>query len=188
MLPRATYVEQVEGSRISVFDGLVGPADLAALHRTLQGAGYARSEFARPETEEHRHWAAELPLGQLPTFPLTPPTLAAVAVHTGGQAYEPFRSYVNVALYGDMLYSHVDCAPGVGELTALWYVCERWDHEWGGETVFFDSRNDVRAAVSPKPGRLAVFDGEVRHAGRAPNRICHATRFTLAIKFKRAGR
>lgn len=186
MSPTATYVEEVEGCRISVFDGLLKASDLAALHKTLSNAGYARTEYARPETEEHRHWAAELPLSQLPTFPLTAPTMAAVAVHARGQPYQPYRSYVNVALFGDMLYSHVDCAPGVGELTALWYICDRWDHEWGGETVFFDSRKDVRAAVSPKPGRLAVFDGEVLHAGRAPNRNCHATRYTLAFKFKRS--
>ena len=185
MAPAPTYVEVVEGCRISVFDDLLPQPELIGLHRTLLNAGYARTEYARPETEEHRHWAAELPLSQLPTFPLTAPTLAAVAVHDPAHAYEPYRSYVNVAHFGDMLYSHVDCAPGVGELTALWYICDRWDHEWGGETVFFDARKDVRAAVSPKPGRLAVFDGEVSHAGRAPNRICFATRYTLAFKFKR---
>lgn len=186
MVPTTTYVEEVEGCRISVFDDLLSPSDLAGLHKALLNVGYTRTEYARPETEEYRHWVTELPLSELSAFPLTAPTMAAVAVHASGRPYQPYRSYVNASLYGDMLYSHADCPPGVGALTALWYICDRWDHEWGGETVFFDSRKDVRAAVSPRPGRLAVFDGEVLHAGRPPNRNCYATRFTMAYKLKRA--
>ena len=85
-----------------------------------------------------------------------------------------------------MLFSHVDCVEGAGELTALWYVCDQGDPEWGGETVFFDRQRDVRAAVSPRPGRLVLFDGDILHAGRPPNRNCHAPRFTLAVKLERA--
>lgn len=83
-----------------------------------------------------------------------------------------------------MLFTYADCVPGAGELTALWYVCGRWDFEWGGETVFFDANRDARAAVSPKPGRLAVFDAEILHVGRSPNRICQPPRDTLAIKLE----
>jgi len=119
-------------------------------------------------------------------MPFAAPTMAAVAAHAPAMAYRPYRSYVNVAHYGDMLFSHVDCVEGAGELTALWYVCDQWDHEWGGETVFFDRQRDVRAAVSPRPGRLVLFDGDILHAGRPPNRNCHAPRFTLAVKLERA--
>ena len=56
---------------------------------------------------------------------------------------------------GDMLFTHTDAHPGAGELTALWYICDRWDHEWGGETMFYDQHMDVRAAITPRPGRLA---------------------------------
>jgi SM-20-related protein len=37
--------------------------------------------------------------------------------------------------------------------------------------------------VSPRPGRLVIFDGSIPHAGRPPSRICHAPRYTLAYKF-----
>ena len=180
------YTQQVDGRRISVFDGLLEAPQLVELHRVLLQAGYTRSEIARPDTAEYRHWATEIPLARLPAMPFTAPTLAAVAVHAPAMAYRPYRSYVNVAHYGDILFSHVDCVEGAGELTALWYVCEHWDHEWGGETVFFDQQRDVRAAVSPRPGRLVVFDGDLLHAGRPPNRNCHAPRFTLAVKLERA--
>ncbi|HRD72804.1 MAG TPA: hypothetical protein PK027_05145 [Aquimonas sp.] len=44
---------------------------------------------------------------------------------------------------------------------------------------------DVRAAIMPRPGRLALFHGDIPHAGRPPNRICYALRYTLAMKFER---
>ena len=40
--------------------------------------------------------------------------------------------------------------------------------------------------ASPKPGRLVVFDGAIKHVGRPPNRICYAPRFTFAIKLEPA--
>jgi hypothetical protein len=179
-----SYAQQVDGHRISVFDGLLALPQLAELYRILLQAGYTRSEIARPDTADYRHWATEIPVAKLPAMPFTGPMMEAVVAHAPGTVYRPYRSYVNVAHYGDMLFSHVDCVAGSRELTALWYVCEQWDHEWGGETVFFDEHRDVRAAVSPRPGRLVVFDGEILHAGRPPNRNCHVPRFTLAVKLE----
>ncbi len=184
MAAMPSYTQQVDGRRISVFDDLLAAPQLGELHRILLQAGYTRSEIARPDTADYRHWATEIPVANLPAMPFTAPTMAAVATHAPAAAYRVYRSYVNVAHYGDMLFSHVDCVPGARELTALWYVCEQWDHEWGGETVFFDAQRDVRAAVSPRPGRLVVFDGDILHAGRPPNRNCHVPRFTLALKLE----
>jgi len=100
-------------------------------------------------------------------------------------AYRPYRAYTNVASFGDMLFTHTDCLPGQHDLTALWYLCERWDVEWGGETMFYDAHDEVALAVVPRPGRLVIFDGAIKHAGRPPSRICHVPRYTFAIKFQR---
>ena len=63
------YTQQVDGRRISVFDGLLELPQLAELHRVLLQAGYTRSEIARPDTAEYRHWATEIPLARLPAMP-----------------------------------------------------------------------------------------------------------------------
>ena len=72
------------------------------------------------------------------------------------------------------------------ELTALWYLCEQWDTEWGGETLFYDDAGDAQIAVTPKPARLLLFDGAIRHAGKPPNRNCPVARYTFAIKLRAA--
>lgn len=182
-----TFRNDIQGKRLAVYDGLMPQTEVLKLWSVLNRAGFTRTEMARPETAEYRHWATEIALDTLPTMPFFAPTLAALAEFAPAQRYRAYRSYVNVAHYGDMLFSHTDCLPGAGELTALWYICDRWDHEWGGETLFYDDANDVRAAVTPRPGRLAIFNGELLHVGRPPNRNCYLPRFTLALKLERTG-
>lgn len=181
-----TWRTEIDGRGLAVFDGLMDAQEQLRLWSALKSAGYTRSEMARPDTADVRHWATDIPLEALGQLPVYAPLEGAVAAFAPGKRYRPYRSYVNVAHFGDMLYTHTDCLPGADELTALWYVCDRWDHEWGGETVFFDEGRDLRAAVLPRPGRLALFDGAILHAGRPPNRNCHASRFTFALKLERA--
>jgi SM-20-related protein len=183
--PQPTSVFAVDRGRVAVYDGLLAADAQLQLWSVLNRAGFTRTEIARPDTAEHRHWATEIAVDALPSMPFAAPTLAAVAQFDPAHRYRAYRSYVNVAHFGDMLFTHTDCLPGAGELTALWYVCERWDHEWGGETVFFDAQKEIRAAVLPRPGRLAIFNGELLHVGRPPSRICYVPRYTLALKLER---
>lgn len=173
----------VDERPIWVFDGLL--PDVGDYVRGLSRAAFTRTEVARPETAEYKHWVTEVKLEALLRQPILEITRQAVqAFIAPGIAYRPYRAYTNVASYGDMLFTHTDCLPDQHELTALWYLCDRWDIEWGGETVFFDAVDEVACAVSPKPGRLVVFDGAIKHVGRPPNRICYAPRYTFAIKFE----
>lgn len=179
-----TYGAEIEGKRLAVFDDLLPKAALEQLTGIMYKSGFTRSEVARPDVAAFRHWATEIPVEALTQLPIWEPTQRALAQFIPERRYKPYRSYVNANFYGDMLFTHTDCLPGSDELTALWYVSTMWDHEWGGETLFFDSHNDARAVVSPRPGRLAIFNGNLTHAGRPPSRICVEPRFTLALKLQ----
>lgn len=173
----------VEGLRVRVFDDLL--PDVAEFEQMLSKTSFTRTEMARPDTATFRHWVVEHPLEALLRLPIFHATAAAVAGFAKpGIVYQPYRAYTNVACFGDMLFTHTDCLPEQGDLTALWFVCGEWDTEWGGETLFFDATGDAMCAISPRPGRLVVFDGAIRHVGRPPNRICSASRYTFAIKFE----
>jgi hypothetical protein len=180
----ASRTAEVDGRPLRVFDGLL--LNVADYVRGLSNAAFTRTEIARPDTAEYMHWATEVKLENLvrqPIFELT--RRAVLGFETSEFAYRPYRAYTNVASYGDMLFTHTDCLPEQHDLTALWYLCDRWDLEWGGETMFYDAADEVAFAVAPKPGRLVVFDGAIKHVGRPPNRICYAPRYTFAIKFER---
>jgi len=178
--PRAV---KVGGRDLCVFDGLVSVEESARYFAAISHASFTRTESARHDSA-FRHWVCEMPLENLPRASLWPATERAVAYLRPGERFSPYRVYTNYAAYGDVLLTHVDAVAGARELTALWYLCDRWDTEWGGETLFYTDEGDAEIAVSPRPGRLLLFDGAIRHAGKPPNRNCEVARFTFAIKLR----
>ncbi len=121
----------------------------------ISQASFTRTESARPEAE-FRHWVCEMPLQNLPRTSLWPATEAAVAAVRPGERFLPYRVYTNYASFGDTLLTHVDAVAAARELTALWYLCEKWDHEWGGETLFYTDDGDARAGREPAAGAPAA--------------------------------
>lgn len=181
----ATREHLIDGRPLRVYDGHL--PDVGQYVQGLSRAAFTRTEVARPETADYKHWVTELRIEALVQQPIFEVTRRAVlGFIDAGRGYRPYRAYTNVASYGDMLFTHTDCLPDAHDLTALWYLCDRWDIEWGGETVFLDAHDEIAASVLPRPGRLAIFDGAIKHAGRPPARICYAPRYTLAIKFEPA--
>ena len=179
-----TRSHTIEDRPIRVYDDLVALPAIQQLTAAFTKAGFTRTEIARPETGGFRHWVTEIPLDTAAQLAVYRPTLDAVRDFDGGKPFRIYRSYCNYAAYGDMLFTHTDCRPDEKDLTALWYIAGEWNVEWGGETLFYNSRLDAEVAVTPKPGRLVVFDGRITHAGRPPNRICYAPRYTLAFKLE----
>ncbi|HEX7325618.1 MAG TPA: 2OG-Fe(II) oxygenase [Rhodanobacteraceae bacterium] len=177
---------RIEGRPLRIYDGLVPQPDIKRLTEAFMRANFVRDEVARPDTAAFTHWELGIPLETAAQLVVYQPTLAAVRDFEGGSAYRIERCYCNHAAFGDLLFTHTDALPGHRGLTALWYVAPEWNVEWGGETLFYDSGMDAVACVTPRPGRLAVFDGNIRHVGRPPNRNCYAPRYTLAFKLEAA--
>ncbi|MGB9428805.1 MAG: 2OG-Fe(II) oxygenase [Gammaproteobacteria bacterium] len=181
---QATRRHSIEEREVRVYDDLLAANDIRGLTAAFEGGAFTRNEFARPETASFRHWVLNIPLETANRLPVYQPTLAAAEEFCGQVGYRIYRCYCNHAAYGDMLFTHTDTEPGTRGLTALWFIAPEWNVEWGGETLFFDSNMDAQVAVSPRPGRLVLFDGSLTHAGRPPNRICYAPRYTLAFKLE----
>jgi SM-20-related protein len=175
---------QVGGRDVFVFDGLVPDEEAAVYSRAMTRASFTRTESARADSVEYRHWVCEMPLENLPRSSLWAATQRALAAVRPGETFRPYRAYTNFSSYGDVLLTHVDALPQARELTALWYLSERWDVEWGGETLFYSETGDAEIAVSPRPARLVLFDGAIRHAGKPPNKNCPVGRYTFAIKLR----
>ena len=184
--PTPTRTASVDGRTVAVFDGLVSAAEAGEYAKALQQAPFTRTESARPDTGDYKHWVAPMPLANALKLPLWPATESAMRALRPQESYRAYRAYTNHAAFGDMLFSHTDAQPGSEEFTALWFLCAEWDLEWGGETMFFDATGDAVFCASPRPGRLVLFDGAIRHAGRPPNRVCYAPRYTFALKLERA--
>jgi hypothetical protein len=175
------------GARIlHVFDDVIDAAQCRSLDRFFQNAPYTQSEFDSAQTATVRQWVAELDLAGFRAHSLCAVMQDAVATWFPARGHVPYRVYCNNILFGDTLYAHRDCEPTSDELTALFYPNATWSHDWAGETVFFDDAHDAVAIVSPRPGRMVVFDGAILHSARPPSRACMVSRLSLAVKFRAA--
>jgi len=112
----------------------------------------------------------------------------------------------NAAAHGDTFLYHVDADPvsfppsswtrSFGEyfngepgkpllVTLLIYINDRWERDWGGETVFLDSATDTGICVRPKPGRAIVMEQDVVHKVNPPSSLAEG-RFRLSLVWKLA--
>ncbi len=91
------------------------------------------------------------------------------------------RAYINFNLFGDYQYTHNDG----DEWTALFFIADEWKEDWMGEFFIVDPVDGVKFAVTPKPGRMVLFDGEIIHRGGVPSKLCFKPRLTLAVKVER---
>lgn len=179
----------VDGRPVRVIDGLMPLPEATQLFQFLNNSNFAHTEIARQDTQAFRHWVCNFQLADCSRMPLYRYTMEAVSTWLPERGpHRCYRAYCNLANYGDMLFTHTDSTPEEADLTALWYIAPRWDVEWGGETLLFDSEGDARFVVSPRPGRLLLFDSRILHAGRPPNRVCVLPRLTFALKLEPEGR
>src|SRR4051812_28482817 len=101
----------VGGREVCVFDDLVPAEELLRYARAITQASFTRTESARADTAEFRHWVCEMPLENLPRTSLWAATERALAALRPGERYLPYRVYTNFASYGDTLLTHVDALP-----------------------------------------------------------------------------
>jgi SM-20-related protein len=91
--------------------------------------------------------------------------------------------YANGQTFGQDSPIHRDNLPSEPGMTAVLFCNDYWATTWGGELLFCnDAKNDVIAAVLPKPGRIAIFNGEMPHRAKSPSIDCDGLRVTIAFK------
>lgn len=92
------------------------------------------------------------------------------------------RFYLNAHTYGTDGWPHTD-ADRPGEVTVVTYLNDGWKPEWSGETVVFNDRGDISAAVLPRANRLLVFPSNRVHAPRPLSKAFEGLRVVLVAKF-----
>lgn len=112
----------------------------------------------------------------------------------------------NAAAQGDTFRYHVDADPtsfppsswtqSFGEyfngepgkpllITLLIYIDDRWERDWGGETLFLDATTDTGISVRPKPGRAILMEQDIVHKVNPPSSLAEG-RLRLSLVWKLA--
>jgi Rps23 Pro-64 3,4-dihydroxylase Tpa1-like proline 4-hydroxylase len=97
------------------------------------------------------------------------------------------RAYASANTYGFTGEYHVDDdAKEYNEVvTIMYYLNSFWNLDFGGETFFLNQRRDeIVQAITPKPGRMVIFDGAINHSPRPLSKICNEFRMVLTFKYK----
>jgi len=179
---KATKELLIDKRKVLVFDNNLTEKQLDEFARRFYNAPFKKTEIGRPDTAAYTHWAHELDIKNLVNEAFWPATFDAVKQHSPDKKWRVYRAYVNYGGHGDAMFSHVDAKSE--ELTCLWYTVPQWNIDWAGETMFYDKNDEIAYACVPKPGRLVIFDSQLKHSGRPPSRNCLHSRFTLALKLE----
>ncbi len=166
---------------IEVHDGLVSDQLVNALFESVHQPVYKFGQ--KSNVGDHfGFWIANIDEETRNHVPALRALWEVVDQNIAGGSYGIERMYVNAYTYGDCPTVHQDNAQE-GNFTVLYYANYEWDHNWSGETVFYnDAKDEIIRAVYPKPGRIVSFDGRIPHVAREPNRVCPVVRYTVAMK------
>tara|TARA_R100001591_G_scaffold26325_1_gene36272 strand:- start:349 stop:1206 length:858 start_codon:yes stop_codon:yes gene_type:complete len=95
------------------------------------------------------------------------------------------RVYASANPYGTIHESHTDYSEQTaGGITLMYYLNNHWVLDNAGETVFYDANNqDILKSVIPKPGRVVVFNGSIKHCARDVRRDLADLRMVLTFKY-----
>lgn len=172
--------------RFFILDHVVDAPAARRIHKWFAGLPVTLSDSDRPDTSHVRHLKHDFDRAEWRTFPaLSQLTDAARAFLRERRIAcgDVYRIYANFNLHGDFQFAHED---GDG-WTALLFVNARWKEDWGGELIIYTDDNASHGyCISPRPGRMVVFDGMIRHRGGSPSKLCLEPRISLAIKFRPA--
>ena len=95
-----------------------------------------------------------------------------------------YGAYINCLKAGDTPGIHVDSPYWVEDnQTVLCYLNVDYHPNFGGETIFYDDKLNAKRVISPKPGRVVVFDGRIPHKGTPPTFRYPVPRYIMSFKY-----
>jgi Rps23 Pro-64 3,4-dihydroxylase Tpa1-like proline 4-hydroxylase len=93
------------------------------------------------------------------------------------------KAWVNATTHLTDYNFHID-EDKLNSKTLLYYTNDTWSQEWGGETIFKNSNNEVEIAVSCKPNRVVLFDSAISHKPTNLSIKSDLYRFIFVMQFK----
>jgi len=181
IVPRNTY--EIADKKIFVFDDVfdeqfVDNFGIFLLRRDYQFRPSINNELSSGVS-------AEL----LESLPALPHAMNGILEHyypqmTGAPAPQAIsHGYAAALRFGDSGSVHQDtlCDDCV---TFLYYGNLSWNGEWGGETVFYDDEMSAAACVTPRPGRIVLFNSVLHHRAGTPIRECPTFRYAISIFYR----
>lgn len=132
--------------------------------------------WAGAAKEPFRHWAAYPEFGGLIK---TIWDCMNFSFKQDGFNIKPDRVIMNLYNHGDSSWLHKDTDKP--SWTAMIYMNDYWDLNWGGDTVLVED-NEIVKAFAATPGKFIIFRGDMLHGARPVSREAPYPRFGIAFQ------
>jgi len=96
-----------------------------------------------------------------------------------------YDSYINFYDFSTPTTIHDDFPFVNSSITVLFFASRHWNHNWGGEIIFYDKNYEAKSVISYKPNRFVAFDGSIQHCVKQPSVIASYPRYSITLKFKK---
>ncbi len=173
---------QLGGGKIVVIDGFMSNAEAVTMSNYFDHKDFSRSMADGPKTETVKQWVFNFSKKELKGFE-EKMIRDEITTYFGYKKFKIQTAICNSFAYGDASFIHVDSYKSKPCVTALMFANAEWKKDWGGEIMFFNDDDDAVYAVTPKPGRLLLFHGFIKHRAGVPSRHCYESRRTFVIKY-----
>lgn len=173
----------IDGRELFLIDDFFSGPALETLACDVENEPFVRGERDRSQGTDFVSWSRDYDPPSIRRQPYFRRITDELAACFPAQPFELVRAYASALSYGDLSLAHRDCGAEARDVTAVLYLTPGWQRDWGGETIFFSESGDARVAVSPRPGRLALFRGAIEHRGDPPTRACTRARVSMVFKF-----
>lgn len=171
-----------DSGKIVCIDQFLEKSEVNEMADFFEHAPYRRNEFDTLKTAEIRQWVYHLDKKEVAAFD-TGSVRKTVTDHFGYKKISLDRAYCNAISYGDVCFTHIDRKKETPSISVLFFANKNWKKDWGGEILFFNKNDDAIFAITPKPGRIVLFHGHLKHRAGIPQRNCHESRKTFLIKY-----
>lgn len=178
---RTHELKMAGDEKVLIVDGLVSDERVASIDAFCRQLPFHRIRYAyrnAPDAPMQHgfQWVHLVTEEEAPSLPVQ-----EIRSFLADRGLAPGRAHLSCIQPGDTRFAHIDDASGK-VLTAVYFCNRSWERDWAGELVFFDA-GEAAHAVSPLPGRVVFFSGNVVHRGGVPTHTAGDVRFALAHKF-----
>lgn len=177
---------QIEGKDIIIYDNVFSQQELYEIYLHINNRPYVRhnlDDVLYHNKQADVKWSSEITDGEI-LFDILMSKYSSNIIELQFQNFTIIRSYVNFAAHGTLDLIHDD-APHYkkNHWTLLQYGNFKWDSNWHGETVFYDSNfSEILFSTTMQPGRIVLFDSTIPHSARPPSKLAQYPRYTIAFK------
>jgi Rps23 Pro-64 3,4-dihydroxylase Tpa1-like proline 4-hydroxylase len=177
--------KKISNKIVRVVDGLFTHKELISIYRVLKNLPY-KKEMTTRMYGRNKHLAAMIhpyDIDEIDDFKFYAKIHNLILRFYNNKYKMPFTCHVSQRYHGDYDLPHPDCPPRYRDITILYYANPTWDDDWGGMTMCFDPDSPYNYAIRPKPGRILVFPGTMKHQALPPNKQCTQARYVFVSKY-----